>query len=142
MNDLRPILEHLENALADPGQGVIGLVDKLLMASRQQDIRLGWQNGACVLSDLNGEQIDSVGVPLRKSVFRATLARIAALCNERYPDSVSPYGGRGTIAIEGDPSTLIRATFVNTPDTLSLDLTAVSPEVVSPIGLSHAKSSD
>ncbi len=142
MNRPRPILDHLERVLADPTRGVIGLVDELLNASRQQDIRVEWQAGSCQLFSSNGVLHARSEVPLRKSVARAALARIAALCNEQCPDSVSPYGGQGAIAIEGDSSKLIRASFVNTPETLTLDLAAVSSEVVSPIDLSFAKSPD
>lgn len=127
--------------MADPGRGVVGLVDELLAASLQQDIRVEWQAGICRVSFLNGEVPDRVEVPLRKAVVGAALARIATLCNERLPGSVSPYGGQGFVAIDADPSILIRATFVNTPETQSLELASVSSEVITPVGLSHAKSS-
>lgn len=57
----------------------------------------------------------SVLIPLPKSVFRALLARLAALCNERKPNSVSPYGGTGEVVIEGAPPKVIRVWFTNTP---------------------------
>ena len=78
---------------------------------------------------------------LRKPVIRAALARIAVLCNERRPGSVSPYGGHGEIAMDADRSKAIRATIVNTPETLSLGLACVPSEVVSLIGLSQSESS-
>jgi hypothetical protein len=137
----RPILEHLERALADPDRGILGLVDELLTASREQDIRIEWQAGSCQVISPNGELPDRIEVPLKKSVVRAALARIAALCNERKPGSVSPYGGQGEIAIDADPSKAIRATFVNTPETQSLELACASSEVVSLVGLSETKSS-
>jgi hypothetical protein len=90
----------------------------------------------------NGELPDQIEVALRKTVVRATPARIAALCDERCPDSVSPHGGQGYVAIAVDPSKLIRATFVNTPETMNLDLASVSSEVITGVGLSHVKSPD
>jgi hypothetical protein len=38
-------------------------------------------------------------VPIRNSAFRAILARLAVLCNERKPGCCSPYGGQGEFAI-------------------------------------------
>jgi hypothetical protein len=137
-----PSLDHLESALAEPGRGVIGLVDELLAASLQHNVRVEWQAGICRVSFLYGELPDRIEVPLRKSVVRAALARIAALCNERSPGSVSPYGGRGIVEIDAGLSRAIRAVFVNTPETQSLDLASVSPEVVSLVSFSNDKSSD
>ena len=141
MKDPSPMLEHLESILADPDRGVLGLVDELLKASRQHDIQLGWQAGFVSVVFLEGGHSRRIEVALGRSVVRATLARIAALCNERSPGSVSPYGGQGIVAIDADPSTAIRATFVNTPETQSLELASVSSEVVSLVSPSHAKSS-
>ena len=41
--------------------------------------------------------LDRIDVPLQKSVVRAALARVAVLCNERIPGSVSPFGGQGRL---------------------------------------------
>jgi hypothetical protein len=57
-----------------------------------------------------------VELPLRKSVLRAALARLAVLCNERQGHSVTPYGGAGEITVAGDPRVVLRMAFVNTPD--------------------------
>ena len=142
MNDPRPILDRLERVLGNPDRGVLGLVDELVGASREQDLRLGWQAGRCYVIFPGRDSSDRIEVPLRKSVVRAALARIAVLCNERSPGSVSPYGGQGEIAIDADPSKAIRATFVNTPETVSLELASVSSEVAALVGLSRIKSPD
>jgi hypothetical protein len=141
MKNPQLIMEHLEYFLADPDRGVLGLVDEFLAAARQQDIRLGWQAGCFYVIFLEGGSWRRIELPLRKSVVRAALARIAALCNERSPGSVSPYGGQGEVAIDADPSRVIRATFVNTPETQSLELASVSSEVLSLVSLSEDKSS-
>ena len=141
MNNPQLIMDHMEYYLADPGRGVLGLDDDFMAAARQQDIRLGWQDGCFSVIFLEGTSLRRIEVPLRKSVARAALARIAALCNERSPASVSPYGGQGEVAIDADTSKVIRATFVNTPETQSLELASVSSEVVSLVSLSEAKSS-
>src|SRR5262249_56235813 len=61
-----------------------------------------------------------VSVP--KSVFRAILARVAALCNEHAPNSVSPYGGEGEISVGTNPPTLFRVAFTNTPGEQRLEV--------------------
>jgi hypothetical protein len=142
MNVPRATLDHLESVLANSGLGVVGLVDELVAASFENDLRLGWQSGCCSLSFPGCESSDRIEVPLRKSVVRAALARIAALCNERSPDSVSPYGGQGEIAIDTDPSRAIRATFVNTHETVTLELSPAASQVASLVVLSGIKSPD
>jgi hypothetical protein len=59
-------------------------------------------------------------VSLRKSVFRAILARVATLCNEFAPDSVSPYGGTGQFVLPSHPGVVVRVDFANTPDAQEL----------------------
>jgi hypothetical protein len=142
MKNPRPIMERLELFFADPDRGVLDLVDEILGAARQQDLRLGWQAGCFSVVFLEGSTWRRFEVLLQKSVVRAALARIAVLCNERNPGSVSPYGGQGEVAIEADPSKVIRATFVNTHQTQSLELACVSTGVKSCISPSHVKSAD
>ena len=100
--------------LAQPTQGVAGLVDDLLKACREHNLQLDWQGNRCCLRSLKGEWEDSINVPLRKSVFRAILARVATLCNEQTPDSVSPYGGQAELLVGLPRATLMRVTFANT----------------------------
>jgi hypothetical protein len=117
--------ERLELALANPSRGVLGLVDELLAVSCQQDIQLDWQAGHCRVSFPGAGPPDRIEVPLQKSVVRAVIARVAALCNEFNPNSVSPYGGQGELAIGTDPPKAVRAVFVNTPERQSLELASM-----------------
>ncbi len=68
-------------------------------------------------------------MPLPPAAFRTILARIAALCNERRPNSVTPYGGEGLLAVKGHPATVIQVAFVNTPDKQQLELKSSSAEI-------------
>jgi hypothetical protein len=61
-------------------------------------------------------------VPLRKAVLRAVLARLAVLCNERNPNSVSPYGGHGELLAGGNPPMVFRVAFANTTAEQKLEL--------------------
>jgi hypothetical protein len=114
--------ERLSRALTTPTRGVLGLVDDLLAMSREHGLQLYWHTGHCRVRFLEGDPAGWIDVPLRKSVVRAALARVAVLCNQRNPNSVSPYGGQGELLVGTDPTTAIRVAFVNTPDEQSLEL--------------------
>src|SRR5689334_4493146 len=114
---LRPVLAH-------PTRGVVGLVDDLLATCREHGLELDWQAGRCRVRPRGGDWEEWVDVPLRKSVFRAVLARLAALCNERVPNSVSPYGGRGQFSTAADPATVFTIAFTNTTAEQRLELAA------------------
>lgn len=118
--------ERLRSALTAPTRGVLGLVDELLTVSREQSLRLAWQADHCRVRFLVEGQEDSLEVPLRKSVVRAVLARVAVLCNERKPNSVSPYGGQGELSIGTEPGAVLRVAFVNTSDEQSMEVVCLS----------------
>jgi hypothetical protein len=117
--------ERLIRALTTPLGGVVGLVDQILRVSLEHDLRLSWQAGRCRVTILKADPADQFEAPLQKSVIRAVLARIAALCNKPFPNSVSPYGGLGEVTIDADPARVIRVKFINTLQEQSLELTAV-----------------
>jgi hypothetical protein len=125
MSESLTIPEQIRHALTTPTGGVLGLVDDLLMVSREQGLSLDWRSDHCRVRFPGGDSPASIEVPLRKSVVRAALARIAVLCNERSPNSVSPYGGQGELSVGTDPATVLRVAFVNTPDEQRLELTPV-----------------
>jgi len=106
----------------------VDLVDHLFGLCREQGLQLEWQANRCLIRPLGAERQESADVPLPKSVFRAMLARLAVLCNEQNPGSVSPYGGQGQLLVGSDPATAIRVAFVNTPGQQSLELVPVCRE--------------
>jgi len=120
----------LTRALTAPARGVLGIVDALLGASCEHGIQLTWRADQCRVRFLDCELADWIEVPLRKSVVRAALARVAVLCNERKPNSASPYGGQGELIVGSDPATVLRVAFENTPDEQSLELVPVSSQGV------------
>jgi hypothetical protein len=115
MNDVSPFEERLESMFEPTRRGVLGLVDDLLGLCREQGLQLDWQAGRCRVRPIGAEPQESIEIPLSKSVFRAMVARMAALCNERAPNSVSPYGGEGELALGTNPPTVLRVVFTNTP---------------------------
>lgn len=73
-----------------------------------------------------------VRVPLPKSVFRAVLARLAALCNEQKAGAVSPYGGLGQIVIGTEPSKVVSVSFTNTTAEQTVVIRSLSDVTATP----------
>lgn len=114
-----PVVEAIRATLLSPPGGLVGLVDELLALGGQHSLQLAWQADACSIHSFGGPGAETaVSVPLRRSVFRAILARIASVLNEAVPDSVSPYGGQGQVGG-------VRVAFVNTASEQRLTLTRV-----------------
>src|SRR5438876_9525808 len=99
MNTTSPFSVALWSAIERPTRGVVGLVDDLLRLCQQQGLQLDWQADHCQVCSLADGSEEVLDRPVRKSAFRAILARVAALCNERSPNSVSPYGGQGELLV-------------------------------------------
>jgi hypothetical protein len=113
---------ELRNAFEHPTRGVVGLVDDLLRLCDEQGLHLHWQGDRCHVGSVGGGHDEVFDKPLRKSVFRALVARVAALCNERSPNSVSPYRGQGELSMDTAPPTIFMVRFVNTTDEQKLEL--------------------
>ena len=122
---------RLQKAFIPDARGVVGVVDELLNVCRAHALRLEWADGTCLVRPLRSKfnlfrrlfawhpdaaSLRLFSAPMPKSVFRAILARLAALCNEHAPGSVSPYGGRGEVVIEGDEPAAFAVVFTNTPN--------------------------
>jgi hypothetical protein len=122
MNHMSLSQDHLQRTFEPGRRGVVGLVDDLLGLCREQGLQLDWQADRCRVHPLGARPQESTEIPLSKSVFRAILARIAALCNERVPDSVSPYGGEGELSVGTSPPTIFRVAFTNTPGEQRLEV--------------------
>lgn len=122
MNSPSAFSERLRRAFEPTGRGVVGLVDDLLDLCREQGIQLDWQAGRCRVHPLGAGAQDGIEIPLPKSVFRAILARMAALCNEGSPDPVSPYAGEGEFSVGTDPPMAFHVSFTNTPGEQRLEI--------------------
>jgi hypothetical protein len=122
MNTTSEHIRLLQNAIEHPSRGVVGLVDDLLTVCWQNGLQLDWQANGCRVRSSSGEWEDLPALSLRKSAFRAVLARVAALCNEQSPGSVSPYGGLGELAVDANPSAVVEVALTNTPEDQRLEL--------------------
>jgi hypothetical protein len=114
-------------ALVHPERGVAGLVDDLLALCRDHNLEIDWQVDRYCVGPPGGAWEELLDLPLRKSVFRAILARVATLCNERLPGSVSPYGGQGELLVGPNPSVIFQVSFANTADEQRLELRHAKP---------------
>lgn len=127
--------ERLRSAFTSPTNGVLGLADALFASAWDHHIRADWQWGVCHIRWEQGSSEGPLDIPLRRSGFRAVLARVAVLCNQRQPGSVSPYGGTGELATS-DPAAGFQVSFVNTASEQTLALARVStdsPVAVPPV---------
>jgi hypothetical protein len=115
----------LQPILTRTAGGVVGLVDDLLRACRQYELQLDWRADRCRVRSFNGAWEELTDVSLRAAVFRAVLARVAVLCNQRAPNSVSPYGGRGELTTGENPPSAFTVTFTNTAAEQKLELLPV-----------------
>jgi hypothetical protein len=116
--------DALRGVFRQPTGGIAVLVDGLLTTCRDHGLRLDWQAGRFRVRSFAEDWQELPDLPLRKSVFRAVLARLAVLCNERHPGSCSPYGGQGEIAVGTNPTTVFRVAFTNTPGEQRLVMSA------------------
>jgi hypothetical protein len=123
MSTTSQVSEMLPRVLLHPDHGIAGLVDDLLVLCLEHGLQLDWQTNRCRVRSAGGDSNGLVDVPIRKSAFRAILARVAALCNERAPNAVSPYGGQGELSAGANQAAVFRVVFVNTPATQQLELT-------------------
>jgi hypothetical protein len=114
--------DALRRVLDQPARGIVGLVDDVLMVCWDRGLHLDWRAGRCRVRRVGGQWEDVIDLPLRKSVFRAILARVAALCNEQNPSSFSPYGGRAELSIGQTRPATLKVMFVNTPAEQRLEL--------------------
>lgn len=127
--------ERLRRYLLAPTQGVLGLVEELLAIARQEEVRLDATGDRFQIHLSCDGQVETIDTPLRRSVVRASLARVAVLCNEHRPNAVSPYGGEGELPATAPAGPGIRVSFVNTLDEQRLELvpTRTAAELVAQV---------
>jgi small subunit ribosomal protein S1 len=138
--DRHTLTASLRQAFDSPEGAVLGLVDELIRLCPAEGLRLDWHADECSVW-LNGRGREpELRIPFRKAVFRAVLARVFALCDERTPGPASPYGGEGEFEF-GPQRDRFHAQFVNTPDEQFLDLRRVSSNHVTTNDLNDAEKS-
>ena len=131
MNQSIDFADRVQLAFRTTERGVVGLVGDLLGLCRLLQLRFNFSNGLCLVNGLGADAQEALDIPVPKSVFRAALARIAAICNEQHPQSVSPYKGKVNIALpppvsssthqDVTPSTC-HVSFANTPSDQHLEM--------------------
>lgn len=122
MNPLPPFPERIQTVLQPGRHGVVDLVDGLLCLCPAEGFEIAWQDDRCCVRRFGVVPPETIEIPLARAVFRAVLARVAALCNDRVPDSVSPYGGEGELTAGTGAAAIFRAVFTNTPGEQRLEI--------------------
>jgi hypothetical protein len=122
MNTTAQLSSIIRGVLTQPTGGIVGLVDDLLLVCLERGLQLEWQADRCRFRSFGGNWEVLADVALPKSVFRAIIARVATLCNERTPNSVSPYGGQGALSVGENLGATFHVIFVNTPAIQKLEL--------------------
>lgn len=125
MKTTSELADRIRNVLRNPAGGVVGLVDELVKLSAGHALEIDWQPDRLRIRSAAGDWEELVDELPRKSILRAAAARIATMCNERKPNSVSPYGGSAVFDAGTVPSAALKATFVNTPAEQGLRLEPV-----------------
>lgn len=120
MSTLSQLSDTLHRVLEQPTGGIVGLVDDLFRLCSEERVQLDWEGDCCRVRSLANGAEELAVRPLAKPVFRAVLARVAALCNEQLPNSVSPYGGQGELVLRTEPVSSVRVSFANTLESQSL----------------------
>lgn len=110
------------SALEPDRRPVVGMANQLLDICQEHGLRLDWQDDRCFVRPVPAGPQEATVITLPKSVLRGLLARMAALCNEESPGSVSPYGGEGQFRIGRDASSEFRVSFTNTADQIALEV--------------------
>ena len=120
----------LRRAFAPTQRGIVGMTEQLLEACIGGDVEFERVEDRCVCRWTVSGDTQEATVPLPPAAFRTILARIAVLCNEHSPNSVTPYGGEGLLAVKGHPSTVFQVAFVNIPNQQHLKLKSLGTEVL------------
>lgn len=120
------LIDLIAEAINDSSQGVVGLVDQLLSLCGRADAGLDCTADVLQLTNLDGT-VDSTPNTLPRSVFRAALSRIAALCGAETDAEISPYGGTGKISANATSDREFLVEFENTPEHQRLQLITTQP---------------
>lgn len=116
MNTTSATAGLLQNIIEHPTRGVVGIVDDMLRLCHEHGLDLHWQLDRCRIRSAGNGAEEVVEKPLGKSAFRALLARVAALCNERGVKPFSPYGGQCDLLLGEDAGAALHISFANTPE--------------------------
>ena len=107
-------LEALRTTIVAPTNGFVGIVDDVLSLCREHALQLDWRDNRCQVSSAESGEVGVVEMPLRRSGFRAVLARIAKLCGDQAPGTSDPYSGTGELLVGPEPAMVFRVEWSNT----------------------------
>lgn len=82
--------------MQDTSRGVLGLVDELLSIASDHGLAMNWQHDRCRIHTMLAEPDEGADFAVPQSVFRAVLARVAALCGEHASETVPRMAAKGS----------------------------------------------
>lgn len=131
MSDLINSRDRLLHEFASPARGFVSIVDEVVAVAAKYPLSLRDSATGPVLTchSLNSSIEEGFEIPYPKRGLRATLARIAVLCQQLNPDAFLPWGGEGHIPVITKPDILIHAKWKNTGGEYWLELTPVDVEL-------------
>lgn len=118
----RLVQDWLQEGFAQTRGGVVELTDQLLAACVGGSAEFERIGDRLICRWTANGDTQEAPAPLPPAAFRTILARVAALCNEHNPNSVSPYGGQGVVVVSGTPSTALQVRFINTSNEQRLEV--------------------
>ena len=116
-------LDALRDAVLKPTRAVVGVVDDVLNLCDMHHLQIDWSMETCRVQRVSAGSVFTLDVPLRKSVFRAILARIATLCDEQAPGTFAPYGGQGELLMPS--GVVLQMAWMNTLGEQKLTITPI-----------------
>jgi hypothetical protein len=132
MSEQATFADRFKTAFRPAGGGVVALTEQVLHLFGEPGAVIECREGRCWCQPRGSAEKEAVEVPLSKPLFRAILARVAAMCNEQSPGAVSPYGGAGDLTTGGTPSGRFHVEFLNTAGEQRLEVRLLSAAANTP----------
>lgn len=121
--------DRMRRAFAPTSGGIVALTDQILSACIGSDVELTRVGNQIVSRWTSDAETVETPAPLPVAGFRTILARVAALCAESNPDTVTPYGGDVSLTLKGPPPTAVRVVFANTPSEQRLEICSTNATI-------------
>jgi hypothetical protein len=114
------VFDAIIDLFQKPQLGCVAIVDGILKIACKFPLKFEWAEDRCQLQILNSDQ--QTKMPIRKSTFRAIIARVATIASEKSFLAFNPSVGDENFSIGADVDIGLAARFENSPDRQMLEL--------------------
>ncbi len=125
MTEGQNIETYFQQAFTPTEFGLVGLVDQIVAASVGRHFRFQRVDDRVVCRQFFDGEFQEALTPIPAKNFRSILARIAVLLEDQNPKLFDPYGGSEMIVVGSTVTTMVEASFSNTPDKQFLELQGI-----------------